>query len=80
MSPTITGIPTSPGVVIGPIWVFNPPKADVRAYNIADPDVEMRRVNTAIATAVEQLEALSARARRTIGSAEAEIFEAHQTL
>lgn len=80
MAQTVTGIPSSPGIAIGPTWIFNPPKADVHAYNIANPEVEWRRVNAAIATAIEQLGSLNTRARTTIGSAEAAIFEAHQLL
>lgn len=80
MAPTLTGIPASPGIVIGPIWVFTPPPADVQAYAVTNPEAEWRRVQVAVEAAVDQLAALHDRARATIGSAEAEIFEAHQML
>lgn len=80
MSHSVTGIPASPGIVIGPIWVFSPPKANVQSYAVTNPEAEWRRVQVAVESAVEQLAALHDRARATIGSAEAEIFEAHQML
>lgn len=80
MSTTVTGIPASPGIVIGPTWTFSPPQADVEAYLIADPETEWRRVQVAVAAALEQLQALQERALASIGQAEADIFEAHQML
>lgn len=80
MSQLITGLPASPGIVIGPIWIFSPPRADVTAYAIADPETEWRRVQAAVEVALEQLSALQERARVTVGASEAEIFEAHQLL
>ena len=80
MSTTVTGIPASPGIVIGPTWTFSPPRADVEAYLIADPETEWRRVQVAVAAALEQLQALQERALASIGQAEADIFEAHQML
>jgi phosphoenolpyruvate-protein phosphotransferase len=80
MSQVISGLPASPGIVIGPTWTFSPPRADVTAYAIADPETEWRRVQVAVEVALEQLAALQERAQATIGGAEAEIFEAHQML
>ena len=80
MSNTVTGIPASPGIVIGPTWIFSPPRAEVEAYAIADPETEWRRVLVAVEVALAQLDTLQEKAQATIGQAEAEIFEAHQML
>ncbi|MBL8093832.1 MAG: phosphoenolpyruvate--protein phosphotransferase [Anaerolineales bacterium] len=72
------GLPASPGIAIGPIWLYRPQEAIVERHTVADPTAEWVRLQVAIAKARTQLQALESRARENIGEEEAEIFAAHQ--
>ena len=72
------GLPASPGIAIGPIWIYRPQEAVVERHIVADPTAEWVRLQVAIAKARTQLQALESRAREMIGEEEAEIFAAHQ--
>jgi len=72
------GLPASPGIAIGPIWIYHPQEAVVERHLVADPTAEWVRLQVALAKARTQLQALESRARETIGEEEAEIFAAHQ--
>ncbi|HRF47837.1 MAG TPA: phosphoenolpyruvate--protein phosphotransferase [Anaerolineales bacterium] len=72
------GLPASPGIAIGPIWIYRPQEAVVERHLVADPTAEWVRLQVALAKARTQLQALESRARETIGEEEAEIFAAHQ--
>lgn len=72
------GLPASPGIAIGPIWIYRPTETVVERHTVADPTAEWVRLQVAIAKARTQLQALEARARENIGEDEAEIFAAHQ--
>ncbi|MDW8328063.1 MAG: phosphoenolpyruvate-utilizing N-terminal domain-containing protein, partial [Anaerolineales bacterium] len=72
------GLPASPGVAIGPAWVYRPLTVTVERRVAADPPAEWARLQSALFTARMQLQALEARARENIGDKEAAIFEAHQ--
>ncbi len=72
------GMPASPGIAIGPLWIYRPIEVKISKEKITDPTAEWRRVQAAINTAGEQLRALEARALEHIGAEEAAIFEAHQ--
>ena len=71
------GLPASPGIAIGPIWIYRPNDAVVERHTVADPTAEWVRLQVAVAKARTQLQALESRARENIGEEEAEIFAAH---
>ena len=68
MSQLITGIPASPGIVLGPLYVFSPPRAEVAAYAIADPEMEWRRVNMTRQVPLEQANAVTPVPRHSPGT------------
>jgi phosphoenolpyruvate-protein phosphotransferase len=72
------GLPASPGIAIGPAWVYRPLTVTVERRAAADPPAEWARLQSALSTARMQLQALEERARKNIGDHEAAIFEAHQ--
>lgn len=78
MKMTVKGIPTSPGVAIGPVWIFRTSEVVVTRVEDCDPDVQWKRLESALSETDTQLQALYQRTLDTIGSEEAEIFEAHQ--
>jgi phosphoenolpyruvate-protein phosphotransferase len=51
---------------------------EVASRRVADPEAEWLRLQSAINLARDQLQAIEAKARKTIGDEEAEIFTAHQ--
>lgn len=75
---TMTGLPASPGIAIGPLWVYRPVALDVAARVVADVATEWGRVETAVSVAQSQLATLYDRALAEVGAEEAAIFEAHQ--
>lgn len=72
------GLPASPGVAIGPAWVYKPAPVTVERRRVIDPEAEWLRLQEALETARTQLVALEERTRTTIGPDEAAIFEAHR--
>ncbi len=71
------GLPASPGIAIGPIWVYRPMQVTIERRTVSDVGAELVRLQSALAKAKIQLQALEARARTAIGAEEAAIFEAH---
>lgn len=78
MAKTIKGLSASPGVAIGPIWVYRPAEIFIDDGQTKHPEEEWILFLDATITARRQLQALEEKARREIGPAEAEIFAAHQ--
>jgi phosphoenolpyruvate-protein phosphotransferase len=74
----LKGIPASPGIAIGPVYVFRKAKLDVPERRISDPQAEIRRLEGALEVADQQLEKLEAKTEAETGSEEAAIFEAHR--
>jgi len=72
------GLAASPGIAIGPAWVYRPAEVTVERRHVADSAAEWSRLQVALSQARAQLQALEARARETAGAHEAEIFGAHQ--
>jgi phosphoenolpyruvate-protein phosphotransferase len=72
------GLPASNGIAIGPAFVYRPAAPTVERRTAADPAAEWARLQTALAMARTQLQALEARARENIGASEGDIFAAHQ--
>lgn len=77
---TIKGLPASSGIAIGPAWIYRPVHIEIVERQVADPLAEWQRLEKALATAGQQLDALYHRALENIGPEEAAIFEAHQMI
>jgi len=73
-----TGIGVSGGIAIGPCWIYKPASVSIDRKTIADPSLEVDRLNKALIEAGHQLEQLHERALINIGEADAAIFEAHK--
>lgn len=74
----LTGIPASSGIAIGPAWIHRPHENNVEKRCIESSDFEWARLENAIATSRKQLQALAEKATASVGSANAEIFQAHE--
>ena len=73
----LTGIPASPGIVVGPVHLLRWEVPDVPHRIVADDQVdgELRRLHDALDRARVRLELVRARAERQAGPEEAAIFE-----
>ncbi|MCS7249273.1 MAG: phosphoenolpyruvate--protein phosphotransferase, partial [Anaerolineales bacterium] len=76
--PRYQGLSASPGIAIGPVWVYRPQKVTFTEERVEDPLLEWQKLQQAIQKAHTQLVALEERARKMAGAAEAAIFEAHR--
>lgn len=74
----LSGIPASPGIAIGPVYIFRKAKLEVPERRISDPKGEIRRLEGALDAAEAQLEELQAKTEAEAGSDQAAIFEAHR--
>ncbi len=77
MTRTIQGIPVSPGIAVGPTWVFQREQASIERQQVVDPGAEKARLEAALAEARTQLHGVHARALESLGPEDAAIFEAH---
>lgn len=73
----LKGIPASPGVAVGPIFIFRKEPVQVTRRETKEIEQEVRRLQDAIAKASSQIAAIQARAAEEIGEAEAAVFDAH---
>ncbi len=73
----LKGIPASPGIALGPVYLFKDMQLDVSERVTQDSQVELARLETALNSAKGQIEALRVEAQQTVGEEEAAIFEAH---
>ncbi len=73
----LSGIAASPGVAIAPVVHYQPPTVTPREYHVENFETEWQRLQTAIATAKQQIQTLFSHASVQIGDAEAAIFVAH---
>ncbi|MBH8560796.1 phosphoenolpyruvate--protein phosphotransferase [Nostoc sp. CENA67] len=73
----LSGIAASPGVAIAPVVHYQSPIIPVPQYHVDNPETEWRRLQTAIHTAQQEIQALFSHASIQIGDAEAAIFDAH---
>ncbi len=74
----LKGIPASEGMAIGPAFIYQPKTPQVERRTNVKPKAELVRLETALATADQQLEALKARIEAASGAEEAQIFQAHR--
>ena len=73
---TITGIPASRGIALGPAFQFLRPHLVVTRYNVQDSMAEWARFESALYVARQQLAAVQASVAGSHGAEEAAIFEA----
>jgi phosphoenolpyruvate-protein phosphotransferase len=72
-----TGKPASPGIAIGPVFLFKSQIATLKTYRIDDPAAEYKRLENALEKIRTDLARLVEKLRSEGLAAEAEIFEAH---
>ncbi len=72
----LSGIAASPGVAIAPVVSYQPTHVAITEYHVDDPDIEWQRLQTAINTARQEIQAVFSQASLQIGDAEAAIFDA----
>ena len=77
MSTIVKGIGASPGIAIGPVWIYRPIKVEIRTIPDSDPITEQLRLDTALQESKKQLEDLHIRTLAMVGEEEAAIFQAH---
>lgn len=73
---TITGIPASYGIAIGPAFVYQRVELEIRRETIDDTDVEWARFESAQVTARTQLDEIYLKAEKESGDEHAAIFKA----
>jgi phosphotransferase system enzyme I (PtsI) len=73
----LTGVPASPGIVVGPAHLLRWEVPDVAARVLPDGEIEqeLERFRHGVAKAIERLRAVKARAAEKAGEAEAAIFD-----
>ncbi|MEH1811622.1 MAG: phosphoenolpyruvate--protein phosphotransferase [Nostoc sp.] len=72
----LSGIAASPGVAIAPVVHYQSTHIAITEYHVDDPDVEWQRLQAAINTARQEIQAVFSQASLQIGDAEAAIFDA----
>ncbi|MEH2434410.1 MAG: phosphoenolpyruvate--protein phosphotransferase [Nostoc sp.] len=72
----LSGIAASAGVAIAPVVHYQPTHISITEYHVDDPDIEWQRVQAAIHTARQEIQAVFSQASLQIGDAEAAIFDA----
>jgi phosphoenolpyruvate-protein phosphotransferase len=73
----LQGIPASPGIALGPVYVYKKRKLEVPEREISDPESEIARLDEALEAAEGQLEILQTKTAAEAGEEEAAIFDAH---
>ena len=74
---TITGIPASYGIAIGPVFLYVQAVLDYERCEADDPEEEWARFETAQEAAKQQLDQVYQKALAETGEEQAEIFSAH---
>ncbi|MEH2347483.1 MAG: phosphoenolpyruvate--protein phosphotransferase [Nostoc sp.] len=72
----LSGIAASAGVAIAPVVHYQPTHITITEYHVDDPESEWQRVQTAIHTAKQEIQAVFSQASLQIGDTEAAIFDA----
>ncbi|MEH2402025.1 phosphoenolpyruvate--protein phosphotransferase [Nostoc sp.] len=72
----LLGIAASGGIAIAPIVHYQPTHISIREYHVDDPEAEWQRVQAAIHSARQEIQAVFSQASIQIGDAEAAIFDA----
>ena len=74
------GIAASPGIAIGPVLQYRPRLPAIVRQTGQTSAAEWQRLQTAVNTAVAELQTLQAQTARQVGADEAAIFAAHQLI
>ncbi|MEH2220205.1 MAG: phosphoenolpyruvate--protein phosphotransferase [Nostoc sp.] len=72
----LSGIAASGGIAIAPVVHYQPTHITITEYHVDDPESEWQRVQTAIHTAKQEIQAVFSQASLQIGDTEAAIFDA----
>ncbi|MEH1899009.1 MAG: phosphoenolpyruvate--protein phosphotransferase [Nostoc sp.] len=72
----LSGIAASGGVAIAPVAHYQPTHITITEYHVDEPESEWQRVQAAIHTARQEIQAVFSQASLQIGDAEAAIFDA----
>jgi phosphotransferase system enzyme I (PtsI) len=72
----IRGIPASPGIAIGPAFLYQRQEIIIKTFPVEDPCVEWARFENAVNIASRQLDEVYDRAKTESGVEQAEIFNA----
>ncbi|MCX5766960.1 MAG: phosphoenolpyruvate--protein phosphotransferase [Gemmatimonadetes bacterium] len=77
MPVTLSGIPASPGIVVGPAHLlrWEVPEVPLRAIGPHEAEAEVARIHDAFAQAIGRLQEVRERAARQAGQAESAIFD-----
>jgi len=73
----LKGIPASPGIAIGPAYIFQETQLKIEAKVVSDTAVELKRFEEATNNALGQIKAIREKAESETSSEEAAIFDAH---
>ncbi len=74
------GIAAAPGIAIGPAFHYRVAPPTVTTHQVEDVAAEWRRLDTAVAAALVEIQELYAAAWQQMGASEADIFQAHQLM
>ena len=77
---TISGIPASYGIAIGPAYIFDQPEIIIETYPIKDPVNEWRRFEDAREKTHQQLDQAYLMTKEDCGDEAAEIFNAQKLM
>lgn len=75
---TWKGIRASPGIALGPAYLYTELVIEVNEGRVKDAQTELARLETALGQARDQLETLQRKTQKSIGQDEAAIFDAHE--
>ena len=76
----LVGLPASPGIALGPALLFQPTLPEVVRQPGQNSAAEWQRLQTAVQTAVAEIETVRQQTSVQVGADEAAIFEAHQLI
>ena len=76
----LRGLPASPGIAIGPVLLYRPKLPAVVRETGKESGAEWQRLQTAVQTALTEIETLHQQTVAQVGAGEAAIFEAHQLI
>lgn len=74
---TLTGIPASPGIALGPAYLIRVESVQFERRTAQDPEEEWLQLEAALAHAAEEIANLRQKTEAEVGEEEAAIFEAH---
>jgi len=75
---TLAGVPTSPGIALGPARRFHPPTLEAPDAGADDPEADLRALDAALAATEADIDAQRAAVAGRAGEYQAAIFDAHR--